>query len=74
MIDLETAIRRAIGNSGMTLYRLSQLSGLDRAQVYRFASDDPRTRRTLTLPAASKLCRALGLELRPVKRKRKARK
>ena len=65
--DLAETMRRVFEESGLTMYAVSKLSGVDRAQVVRFFSND----RGLTLTAASKICDVLGLELRPVRKPRK---
>jgi len=58
-------IRRAMQRDGRSLYQLAIDSGVSRGQLVRFANAE----RELTLPAASKLCAALGLELRPAPRR-----
>jgi transcriptional regulator with XRE-family HTH domain len=52
-------LREAIRKSGRSLYQLGKDSGVGSDQLSRFM----RGERTLTLPAAEKLCRALDLEL-----------
>jgi hypothetical protein len=49
----------AIRHSGRTLTQLSESSGVSLPQLSRFV----RGQRTLTLPNADKICRALGLHL-----------
>jgi len=62
--DLAAVMRQAFETSGLSMYAVSKLSGVDRAQVVRFF----RGGRGLTLTAASKICHVLGLELRQVQR------
>ena len=63
-VDMEQTILRAIRASGMTQLELSAKSGVPQATISRFMKEDPKVRRTVTLPAADRLCKALGLELR----------
>lgn len=60
---LEKRILQAIADSGMTQLELADKSGVDQPTLSRFLSEDPETRRTITLPVADRLCRALGLKL-----------
>ena len=76
--DIEEQLRAMIRNLGtarpgrkkgktpMTRYRLSKLSGVSQPQLIQFLKGD----RTITLRSAARLVEALGLELRP-KRKRR---
>ena len=70
--DLAALLRKTIRDSGLTRNRLSELSGVRYAPLWKFMGDE---RVDLTLASASKLLAALGLrvELRPAKR-RSARK
>ncbi len=52
-------IRDAIEDSGLTLGELSKRSGVATSQLSYFL----RGERTLTLPAAERLCDALGYQL-----------
>ena len=52
-------LRRAIADSGETLYRVAKDSGVDYSTVYRFMSG----KQTLTLDTADKLAAYLGLRL-----------
>jgi transcriptional regulator with XRE-family HTH domain len=61
-------LREAIRDSGKTLYQLSKDAGVGKDQLSRFM----RGERTLTLPVAEKVCRALGLRLAPESRRRPA--
>ena len=62
---LERQLRQAIRDSGLTIYRLAKDSGVSQPVLSRFVNG----KRGITLATASKLAEALGLELRP-KRKR----
>lgn len=66
--DIEQKLREAIVKSKMSRYRISQQSGVSEGQLSLFVNG----KRTLTLPAAAKVARLLGLML--VQRKRKSRK
>jgi plasmid maintenance system antidote protein VapI len=57
--DIEKKLREAIIKSKMSRYRISQLSGVSEGQLSLFVNGQ----RTLTLPAAAKLAKVLGLEL-----------
>jgi plasmid maintenance system antidote protein VapI len=59
--DIEQQLKKAVLDSDMSRYRLAKESGLLESQLSYFVND----KRTLTLPAAAKLARVLGLELRP---------
>ena len=59
--DIEKVLKKALINSKMTRYRISQISGLSEAQLSYFVNGQ----RSLTLPAAAKLAKVLGLELKP---------
>jgi transcriptional regulator with XRE-family HTH domain len=61
-------IQDTIRDSGLSVLEVARRAGITQGQLSRFMRDE----RTLTLPAAEKVCRVLGLELRPVpKRTRK---
>lgn len=62
--DIEMKLREAIIKSKMSRYRISQLSGVSEGQLSLFVNG----KRSLTLPAAAKLAKVLGLELKPKKR------
>jgi plasmid maintenance system antidote protein VapI len=64
--DIEQKLRDAIIKSKMSRYKISQESGVSEAQLSLFVNG----RRTLTLPAAAKLAKVLGLELRSRKKGR----
>ena len=60
-------IREAIKRDERTRYQISQESGVDQAVVGWFV----RGERNLNLLTAERLCKVLGLELGPVKPKRR---
>ena len=62
--DLAAIIRQAIAERGLSMLAVAKRSGLHYASVHGFVSGY----RDLTLQSATKMCRALGLELRPVRR------
>lgn len=53
-------LREAIKNSGKTVYRISQESGVSHPVIFRFLSGE----RDIRLETAEKLAVALGLELK----------
>jgi transcriptional regulator with XRE-family HTH domain len=59
--DIEIQLREAIEDSGMSRYKISQLSGISEASLSLFAN----RKRTLTLESAAKIAEVLGLELKP---------
>ena len=61
--DMELTILAAFKDSGMTQQELSARSGVPQPTISRFVEADPAKRRTVTLPVAERLCRALGLVL-----------
>jgi len=68
--DIERKLRDTIIESKMSRYRISQLSGVSEGQLSLFVNG----KRSLTLPAAAKLAKVLGLELKPKKEKGKVKK
>lgn len=58
---LEDQIRKAIKKSGISGYRLAKISGVSQGAISRFING----KRNITLPTASKLVKALKLEMRP---------
>lgn len=62
--SLVVDLRRAIQESGLTTTELAQHTGITQPQLSRFV----RGIRTLTLPAADRICQYLGLRLVAVKR------
>ena len=66
--NIEEQLRRAILSAGMSRYAISKLSGVSEGQISHFVN----LKRSLTMETGAKLAAALGLELRPV-RKRKSR-
>jgi DNA-binding phage protein len=63
-MDIEKALLQAVRRDERSQYRLAKDAGLAVAVLQRFVSGE----RSITLGTASKLCKALGLELRPAKR------
>jgi ribosome-binding protein aMBF1 (putative translation factor) len=59
MAPIAEQLREAIEQSGMSRYRISQLSGISEAVLSRFASGQT----DLTLSNTDKLCAALGLKV-----------
>lgn len=62
---IESQLKDALLRSRMSRYKISQLSGLSNAQLSYFVNG----KRSLTLPAAAKLAKVLGFELKPKKKK-----
>lgn len=62
-LDLEATIRLAVESCDLSLYALAKMADIDASQLSRFV----RQERSISLPAAGRLCVALGLELRSVK-------
>ncbi|MCC7313268.1 MAG: helix-turn-helix domain-containing protein [Planctomycetes bacterium] len=62
-MDLTTFLRNTIKRDGRSQYRLAKDAGIAVAVLQRFVSGE----RGITLDTASRLCKALGLELRPSK-------
>ena len=65
-MTLSETIRDEMRRDGRSLYALAVDSGVSRGQLVRFFN----AQREFTLPTASKLCEALGLGLRPVRRRK----
>lgn len=55
-------LKTAIGESGLTSYRISKMSGVAQPVLDRFLSGE---RKNITITTASKLCKVLNLELKP---------
>ena len=64
--DIEQQLKQALIGSSLSRYRIAKLSGLSEAQLSYFVNG----KRSLTLPAAAKLAKTLGLELKPKKKGR----
>jgi plasmid maintenance system antidote protein VapI len=64
--DIEQKLREAIVKSRMSRYKISQLSGVSEGQLSLFVNG----KRTLTLPAAARLAKVLGLDLTAAKKRR----
>lgn len=58
-------LRRAIRDCGMTRYAIAVRTGIDQASLSKFMTGE----RGLSLAAIDKLMDAMGLEIRPRKRK-----
>lgn len=68
--DLAELIRRRFRTTGWSILQLAKRSDVPYAAAHGFVNGD----RDVVLSTAAKMCRALGLELRPVARtKRKGR-
>ena len=67
MKDIEEQLKQALEHSGMSRAEIVRKSKneLSEAQLSYFVND----KRSLTLPAAAKLAKILGLELKPKKKK-----
>lgn len=57
--DIEEQMRQAIRESGLSLNKLAEATGVHKAQLSRFL----RAEQSMTLRAAAKLCAYLGLTL-----------
>lgn len=66
MIDLAKQLRDAARKSGMSMLALSQRAGVPYAGIHTFMVKEGG----LTLTTASRLAELLGLELRPVRRRK----
>lgn len=62
-MNVETELLRAVKRDPRSRYRLAKDAGIAVAQLQRFESGE----RSITIGTASKLCKVLGLELRPTK-------
>lgn len=58
-VDLIEQLQTAIRSCGVSLNELARQAGVNHGQLSRFV----RGERTLTLPAASRVCQVLGLRL-----------
>lgn len=66
-MGIEASLKRAVRSDSRSRYRLAKDAGIAVAVLQRFESGE----RSITLGTACRLCRALGLELRPVHAKRR---
>ena len=57
---IESQLRQAILDSGLSRYQISKLSGVDKSQLSYFVHG----KRSLTLTSAEKIAEVLGLELK----------
>ena len=67
-MDIEETLRRAAQNSGTSILALSKRSGVGYNALYYFTKGT----RSLRLTSASRLADALGLELKPIKKRKGA--
>ena len=58
--NIEEQLRKAILKSDMSQYRISQLTGVDKAVLSNFVN----RKRSVTLTTAAKLAKALRMDLR----------
>jgi len=63
MCEFEKTILKAIEETGLTQVELAAKSGVSQGLLSLFLETEPSKRRTITLPVANRLCKALGLEL-----------
>lgn len=63
MCDFEKVILKAIEKAGLTQVELAAQSGVSQGLLSLFLETDPSKRRTITLPVANRICKALGLRL-----------
>ena len=68
--EMKRQTQDAVRATGLPLLEIARRTGVSQPQLYHFMNN----RRTLTLPAIEKLCKALGLELRPSKQPKSKRK
>jgi plasmid maintenance system antidote protein VapI len=61
--DIEKQLKRALIESKISRYRIAEKAKLSESQLSYFVNG----KRSLTLPAAAKLAKVLGLELKPIK-------
>lgn len=67
MKDIEKQLKQAIKRAKMSRYKIAKEAELTESQLSYFVNG----KRSLTLPAAAKLARALGLELLEIKGRKK---
>ena len=63
VMDLETAMKKAITKSDLNYNRIAIEAGVAKSALTLFMTGQ----RTLTLPVADRICSVLGLELKPKK-------
>jgi hypothetical protein len=66
-MNMSTALLQAIERDKRSQPALAEAAGIDKAALYRFIVGE----RSLRLPSADRLCEAMGLECRLVKRRRR---
>lgn len=64
-MDVQRALLQAVKRDPRSQYRLAKDAGIAVAVLQRFESGE----RGINFSTASKLCKALGLELRPAKKR-----
>ena len=69
MEKFEEQLKEAIINSGMSQSELAELSGVTQGQLSHFLADG-ESHRGLAMSSASKIAEVLGLELRPIKKRK----
>ncbi|MFH1371786.1 MAG: helix-turn-helix transcriptional regulator [Planctomycetota bacterium] len=67
-VNIEEYLRKAIMTAGMSRYKIARRAKVNEAQLSYFVNH----KRSLILTSAAKVAEVLGLELRPMARKRKA--
>jgi plasmid maintenance system antidote protein VapI len=65
--DIEAQLKQAILKSGISRYKLSQMTGVPASVLCTFVNG----KRSITMVTAAKLAKALGLHLKPIKKGRK---
>ncbi len=66
MANIETQLWRAVRDSGWSLAELARRADVRYSSVHGFA----RSKRAITLKTGARLAQALGLELRPARKRR----
>ena len=66
-LDIQEQLRRAILNAPISRYALSRVTGVAEGVLSHFVNRN----RSITMDTAAKLAAALGLELKPTKKRRK---
>ena len=64
--NIEIQLKQAILHSEISRYRLSKITGVPASVLCTFVNG----KRSITLPTAAKLAKALGLKLNPTKKGR----
>lgn len=66
-VDIQVQLREVILGSEMSRYRLARLTGVSEATLSLFVNGH----RSITMGSAAKLAVVLGLELTPIRRRKK---